>query len=364
MPADPYADADGPGSEAVSTFASARPSVEIARMRLWLYASQRAEEAAASALPQISGKRSHRRLAFTAWYSLIQGYSERDLTNVADTLPAVGGMAAVLELPLGKSASYFRGLWAEDFHRGLLWYVAMNDNWQVRGLKATRGEETTAEIGAPSWSLAAVGKVRVRFFSLRFVKRWTAQDLGTASNDNIEAAGLVKVKGDVLSAWPLRLNAPMRRLRLKKDTEYASWRTDRSYRRPGASNSRFEDLGIATDGVHPRFPALLCDTESQVQVVGEAALDGPSEFTEESDTEARDMEGLVSCVALQKWETDSKAQWACLILAPIGPNATEYKRIGVGFIFEGACFGKDHDQGWAGYGQSRVLWRDMMRSAT
>lgn len=356
LPADPYADdGDDAGSAAASAFVSARPSVDIARMRLWLYAPRRAEKAAASARLGAPGGGRGRKPAFTAWYSLVQGYSERDLTNVADTLPAVGGMAAVLEASLGKPASYLKGLWAEDLHRGLLWYVAMNDEREVGGPRAPSGEKKTAEVGAPSWSWAAVGKVRVRFCSLRSVRWWTARDLGTASYDAIETASPVEKNGAVPSVWPLRLSAPKTRFRLKIDAEYTRWRTDRSYRGPDASHGRFGNLRIVTEGVHPRFPALLYDTQNPTQVVGEAALDGPSEVTEESDAEAGDGERLVSCVALQRWEMDATTQWACLILEAVGPDAAEYKRIGAGFVFDGACFQNDHDQGCTSYQQLRVL---------
>lgn len=360
LPADPYADGDeDPGFEAASvSFAPARPSVDIARMRLWLYAPRRAEKAAASALLNAPGARRGRKPAFAAWYTLIQGYSNRDLTNVADTLPAVGGLAAVLEASLGKPASYLKGLWAEDLHRGLLWYVSTNDDRQVRGPKTTNGEKSNAAIKAPSWSWAAVGKVRVGFCSLRFVKWCAPRDLGTASfDDDDDETSPVSGNDGQPSIWPLRLNAPTRRLRLKIDTEYASWRLARPYRKPGASHSRFEGLGIATEGVHPRFAALLCDSQSPMEVVGEAALDGDSEPTDGSGAEASNVERWVSCVALQEWELQSKTRWACLILEAIGPDAAEYKRIGVGFIFEGACFANvnDHDQSCTGYQQHTVL---------
>lgn len=60
---------------------------------------------------------------YTLWYSLVQAYTKRALTNDADILPALSGIVSVFykRLQVQHSNRYVAGLWTGDLARGLLW---------------------------------------------------------------------------------------------------------------------------------------------------------------------------------------------------------------------------------------------------
>lgn len=79
-------------------------------------------------------------LSFVKWYALVQQYGRRNLTFVADRLPAFSGMAHKFHSIL--HATYLAGLWQEDIFRGLLWRM--------------RDPGRYVMYQAPSWSWASV----------------------------------------------------------------------------------------------------------------------------------------------------------------------------------------------------------------
>ncbi|KAJ4357620.1 uncharacterized protein N0V89_002196 [Didymosphaeria variabile] len=79
---------------------------------------------------------------YESWYTTVADYAARDLTKRGDTLPAIGGLARVLNERL--RTQYLAGLWYEDISRSLAW----------RCHRGTRHDTCTA----PSWSWASVGR--------------------------------------------------------------------------------------------------------------------------------------------------------------------------------------------------------------
>jgi hypothetical protein len=75
------------------------------------------------------------------WYDLIENYTTRNLTNADDKLPAISGLASVMEARTGDK--YIAGLWQSHLSIGLLWH--RKSEWLTR----------PAMYRAPSWSWAA-----------------------------------------------------------------------------------------------------------------------------------------------------------------------------------------------------------------
>ncbi|KAK4442746.1 heterokaryon incompatibility protein-domain-containing protein [Podospora aff. communis PSN243] len=85
---------------------------------------------------------------FRAWADLVEHYTRRDLTQDADRLPAIGGLARMFSSG-GKLGRYVAGIW-----EGALWRCLL---WRVEGPKPARRPTTYV---APSWSWAGlVGQV-------------------------------------------------------------------------------------------------------------------------------------------------------------------------------------------------------------
>ncbi|KAH7310849.1 heterokaryon incompatibility protein-domain-containing protein, partial [Stachybotrys elegans] len=61
----------------------------------------------------------YRRKYYNDWNNWVCDYSSRKLTKIADKLPAIGGIAKALGLRLDDT--YIAGIWANNFHDGLLW---------------------------------------------------------------------------------------------------------------------------------------------------------------------------------------------------------------------------------------------------
>ena len=112
-------------------------------------------------------------LTLPTWQRLVSWYTERSLTNAADILPALGGMAAEMAPRVGglpNGEKYYAGLWGAteaQFVDGMLWW-----RWTGR-FDAMRKEEASAHLTfdspikpsgpppqfeylAPSWSWASI----------------------------------------------------------------------------------------------------------------------------------------------------------------------------------------------------------------
>ncbi|KAF2098819.1 HET-domain-containing protein [Rhizodiscina lignyota] len=98
-----------------------------------------------------STKKADAEVLFRIWKDfVIKEYSRRDLTRVADLLPALSGVAASFRLNLQDE--YLAGLWKKDLARQLCWILGKNrSNDPYPDVDASRGE-----VRAPSWSWASV----------------------------------------------------------------------------------------------------------------------------------------------------------------------------------------------------------------
>ncbi|KAK8029318.1 hypothetical protein PG991_006374 [Apiospora marii] len=301
-------------------------SLDIARMRSWLYEFPGARRIASNHRLDANHP------AFTAWYALIQGYSDRELKYVKDTLPAVQGIATILESSL--ATRYVKGLWLADLPRGLLWYVAANDDRPVIGSPTALYHDATGNTkpNIPSWSWATVGKVRIRFCALRYVGEWTATSLAQIS---LDLKPHLNPGGD----QQLMAKGPMKRAILFVSEAFLTWRTGIIYGSRSAHSHESESASVVIDGVHPRYPALLLDPDNKGRVVGEAALDHPLE-TLQLHILGNSQKTEVTCLFLQQWAGGKECN-ACLILKSVdNDTTTQFKRLGVGFIG-----GKDAQEG-------------------
>lgn len=85
---------------------------------------------------------------FTYWTNLVTAYSELSLTKIVDRLPALSALAR--EFQAASSSEYLAGIWREDLHRGLTWYV---EPWSKA--EAVLPFMSPNDYLAPSWSWAA-----------------------------------------------------------------------------------------------------------------------------------------------------------------------------------------------------------------
>lgn len=56
---------------------------------------------------------------YLSWRTTVEEYSSRELTRASDKLPALSGLAHMVQASVGSQ--YAAGLWVNDFLRGLLW---------------------------------------------------------------------------------------------------------------------------------------------------------------------------------------------------------------------------------------------------
>ena len=84
------------------------------------------------------------------WYSMLEHYTRRDLTDPADKLTALAGIAQVIHNIL--QCNYLFGLWEDDMIRGLLW-TTNTDRYSKDWAESLR---RPGKDRAPSWSWASV----------------------------------------------------------------------------------------------------------------------------------------------------------------------------------------------------------------
>jgi hypothetical protein len=85
------------------------------------------------------------------WSLLVDEFSERDLSFQTDRLPAISGLAMWMQK--STNASYWAGLWSDDFPEALLWWVLD----RKKDVKASRCiSKRILPYQAPTWSWASV----------------------------------------------------------------------------------------------------------------------------------------------------------------------------------------------------------------
>jgi hypothetical protein len=88
---------------------------------------------------------------YSVWASDIGGYSDRELTDPRDKLPAISAMAKRVQNFSGGEEKYLAGLWEGDLLLGLLW---MMDGSEVEGLVKLLARSSLRPYIAPTWSWA------------------------------------------------------------------------------------------------------------------------------------------------------------------------------------------------------------------
>jgi hypothetical protein len=83
------------------------------------------------------------RYNLVSWYSIVSMYATRGITFDKDVFPAISGLAREVQRGIGQE--YKAGLWAQDIHRGLIWFAPR-----------PCAKRRAAPYIAPSWSWASV----------------------------------------------------------------------------------------------------------------------------------------------------------------------------------------------------------------
>jgi len=93
----------------------------------------------------------------SSWLTLMSQYSEKRLTKMEDRLPALLGMANVIQQATGYQ--YIAGVWKSDTLNGLSWTVDRSNQFLRKGVISGVPDKSTRISGIPSWSWASVNDV-------------------------------------------------------------------------------------------------------------------------------------------------------------------------------------------------------------
>jgi hypothetical protein len=136
----------------------------------------------------------------SAWYDMVRDYTRRKLTKSSDKLPALSGLARIVEKQTGDT--YVAGLWRSTLLEGILW----------QAIGTHRGATSApSEYRAPSWSWASidglVGHLGIGrdMTSTNEEKYWI--DIGTILDCHVELKG-ENAYGEVTSGW-IKIKAPI-----------------------------------------------------------------------------------------------------------------------------------------------------------
>ncbi|KFZ12277.1 hypothetical protein V502_07168 [Pseudogymnoascus sp. VKM F-4520 (FW-2644)] len=297
---------------------------EAEKLRLWIFAPSRMREASRQSWLRWN--------QFDSWYAIVETYSVTNLTYVSDNLPALSGLAQLFQR--AHSASYAAGLWIEDLQSGLTWYVASNDERKVPWHRNL----------APSWSWAAVGKVRIKFRS------WPSKSTHVVSEGVklLEAVCLPEIPLNpygTIKKGALKLRIRMRKALLRCNAEFTPRRTQYDY----ISWSDYPLFGNVDKRERPRFPGLVLDIDSN-QAIGEAALDMPIQskqnLIDSLDMSLEVMSRPISSSEKEVWcglvhvqETKERHHLTALVLEPELDSTLIYRRLGLLFLTDRSWFG-------------------------
>jgi hypothetical protein len=107
------------------------------------------------------------------WYDMVQRYSLRQITFESDRLPALGGIARIIQE--GSHSNYVAGLWKEDLIKGLCWSISSDSTDKI---------VVANENKVPSWSWASVS------LPITFLQEEVASFLATINDASCEITGL------------------------------------------------------------------------------------------------------------------------------------------------------------------------------
>ncbi|OBS20316.1 hypothetical protein FPOA_06689 [Fusarium poae] len=145
------------------------------------------------------------------WYSFIEGYTAAKFTFMRDRLPALSGVAALIQKYIPQR--YGAGLWESAVPEGLAWLVEDDIIEGTPGLTNTSGTRKDLQLMLPSWSWAT-SRGPVRFVSsldtwelLLKMEDWEVESTGVDTSGQIVKARLrVTSAFRVLSALDLGLS--------------------------------------------------------------------------------------------------------------------------------------------------------------
>ncbi|RYP04609.1 hypothetical protein DL764_004346 [Monosporascus ibericus] len=135
------------------------------------------------------GRGSGQRSRGDIWYELLSAYGGRKLTKETDKLPAMSGLANLMEKRYG--AKYVAGLWSNSLIEGLAW----------QGL-GDRAPASRSEYIGPSWSWA--GYRGIAATGLR--EGW--RDVAEVQHWHVRVKNERNPYGEVADAW-IRIRGPM-----------------------------------------------------------------------------------------------------------------------------------------------------------
>lgn len=239
--------------------------------------------------------KTRRRNHFDHWYSMVKEYSSRSLTESADALRAVAGLAN----SFGKrhDCSYISGLWKEDLQVGLLWYVNDSD---------TGSMGTSLSVKFPSWSWAQVWGHRVSFLD------WEQNHTLVTREGVQKYDGFGVVEPDTPNHLEL-----VGRVRTARIGQLHQWST------PG-SRDRYLHLRDA------RLLLTLHDPTTGADI-GNIALDWMQDATPGNN--------LVHCLLTAAREKYGKWNLCCVAMVPTDDSFEVFRRVGIAHIHEEQWFG-------------------------
>jgi len=148
------------------------------------------------------------------WYDIVRDYTRRELTKGSDKLPALSGLARIVEGQTGDT--YVAGLWRSTLLEGIL--------WQALG-KHRGATNAPSEYRAPSWTWASIDCLAANLGLGECIERNTADtqrisqwvDIGTVLDCHIELKG-ENPYGEVTSGW-IKIKAPVEPLTPSEEKE-------------------------------------------------------------------------------------------------------------------------------------------------
>ncbi|PKS05934.1 hypothetical protein jhhlp_007767 [Lomentospora prolificans] len=131
-------------------------------------------------------ERKSSRVSYGVFYDYAADYNARQLTFESDRLPALSGLAKLIQDQTGDK--YLAGLWEKDLHHGLLWYANPSQS-TLRECVENFGDPTSC---IPTWSWAS----RQGFFERRVGGFYLSQERHVRPEfDLISASTAVKGLG-------------------------------------------------------------------------------------------------------------------------------------------------------------------------
>jgi hypothetical protein len=91
----------------------------------------------------------------TRRFTVVMDHSRRALTKSEDKLPAISGVASLVQKATGYR--YLAGLWAEDIRRSLIWGMTpRDDHLAILAVPPSKLQTPSSPYRAPTWTWASI----------------------------------------------------------------------------------------------------------------------------------------------------------------------------------------------------------------